>query len=133
MAKGGALAKTLCKVAGFLFLIIGLAGFASPNLLGFHLTPIHNIVHILTGAIALYMGFAASYAAAKSFCLIFGVVYLLLGILGFVAPDVVARIIGHPTPVPAGALTTDNAFHLLVGIVFLAVGAMRPAVVVTAR
>lgn len=127
------MAKTLCKIAGFLFLIIGLAGFASPNLMGFHLTPIHNIIHILTGAIALYMGFAATYDAARTFCLIFGVVYLLLGILGFVAPDVVAGVIGHPTPVPAGALTPDNAFHLVVGILFLAVGAMRPAVVVTAR
>lgn len=127
------MAKTLCKVAGFLFLIVGLAGFAQPNLMGFHLTPIHNIIHILTGAIALYMGFAATYDAARTFCLIFGVVYLLLGILGFVAPDVVAGVIGHPTPVPAGALTPDNAFHLVVGILFLAVGAMRPAVVVTAR
>ena len=123
------MAKTLCKIAGFIFLILGLAGFAAPNLLGFHLTPIHNIVHILTGAIALYMGFSASYEAARTFCLIFGVVYLLLGILGFVSPDVVARIIGHPTPVG----TPDNVFHLLVGIVFLAVGAMRPAVVTTAR
>jgi uncharacterized membrane protein HdeD (DUF308 family) len=126
-------AKTLCKIAGFLFLIVGLAGFAAPTLAGFHLTPIHNIVHILTGAIALYMGFSASYEAARTFCLIFGVVYLLLGILGFVSPDVVAGIIGHPTPVEAGALTPDNAFHLLAGIVFLAVGAMRPAVVTTAR
>jgi hypothetical protein len=127
------LAKTLCKIAGFLFLIIGLAGFASPNLMGFHLTPIHNIIHILTGAIALYMGFAATYDAARTFCLIFGVVYLLLGILGFVTPDLVAGIIGHPTPVPAGALMPDNVFHLLVGIVFLGVGAMRPAAVAPAR
>lgn len=123
------MAKTLCKIAGFIFLILGLAGFAAPNLLGFHLTPIHNIIHILTGAIALYMGFSASYEAARTFCLIFGVVYLLLGILGFVAPDVVAGVIGHPTPVGA----PDNAFHIVVGIVFLAVGAMRPAVVTTAR
>ena len=127
------MAKTLCKIAGFIFLIVGLAGFAQPNLMGFHLTPIHNIIHILTGAIALYMGFAATYDAARTFCLIFGVVYLLLGILGFVAPDVVAGVIGHPTPVPAGALTPDNAFHLVVGILFLAVGAMRPAVVATSR
>jgi uncharacterized protein DUF4383 len=119
-------AKTLCKVAGFIFIIVGLAGFALPNLLGFHLTPIHNIIHILTGAVALYMGFPASYGAAKSFCVLFGIVYLLLGVLGFVAPDTVATVIGHPTPVPAGALMPDNVFHAVVGIVFLAVGAMKP-------
>ncbi len=126
------MAKTLCKVAGLIFLIVGVAGFGSPNLLGFHLTPIHNIIHILTGAIALYMAFPASYGAARSFCVIFGIVYLLLGILGFVAPDVVAGAIGHPTPVSSGDLTPDNAFHLLVGIVFLAVGATKPAVVAAA-
>jgi len=60
------MAKTLCKVAGLLFLIVGLAGFAMPTLLGFHLTPIHNIIHVLTGAIALYMGFSASYEADRT-------------------------------------------------------------------
>jgi len=127
------MAKTLCKVGGLIFLIVGLAGFAMPNLLGFHLTPIHNIVHILTGAIALYLGFAGSYDGAKTFCLIFGVVYLLLAILGFMAPGIVASILGHPGPVTAGDLMPDNVFHLLVGIVFLAVGMMRPAVVAPAR
>ena len=43
-----------------------------PTLMGFHLTPIHNVIHVLTGAIALYLGFSASYDAARTFCLIFG-------------------------------------------------------------
>ena len=49
-----------------------------------------------------------------------------VGILGFVTPDTVASVIGHPTPVPAGALMPDNVFHAVVGIIFLAVGAMKP-------
>ena len=127
------MAKTLCKILGVVLLIIGLVGFAMPNLLGLHLTPIHNIVHLLTAAIALYLGFAGSPEGAKTFCVAFGAIYLLLGILGFAAPGVVASIIGHPGPVSSGDLTPDNAVHLLLGIVFLAVGLMRPAVVVTAR
>jgi hypothetical protein len=127
------MAKTLCKILGVVLLIVGLCGFAAPNLLGFHLTPIHNIIHLLTAAIALYLGFAGSAQGAKTFCAVFGGIYLLLGILGFAAPNVVAQIIGHPGPVTSGDLTPDNAFHLLLGIVFLAVGLMRPAVVATAR
>jgi uncharacterized protein DUF4383 len=127
------MAKTLCKILGVVLLIVGLCGFAAPNLLGMHLTPIHNIIHLLTAAIALYLGFAGSAQGAKTFCAVFGAIYLLLGILGFAAPNVVAQIIGHPGPVTSSDLTPDNAVHLLLGIVFLAVGLMRPAVVVTAR
>jgi Domain of unknown function (DUF4383) len=127
------MAKTLCKILGVVLLVVGLVGFASPNLLGMHLTPIHNIVHLLTAAIALYLGFAGSAEGAKTFCVVFGAIYLLLGILGFAAPNVVASIIGHPGPVTSGDLTPDNAVHLLLGIVFLAAGLMRPAVVATAR
>ncbi len=127
------MAKSLCKLAGIVFIIVGLAGFAMPTLLGFHLTPIHNIIHILTGAIAAYLGFSASYDAARTFCLIFGFVYVLLGVIGFLAPNIVATVIGHPGPVTSGDLMSDNVFHLLVGIVFLGVGLMRPAVVATTR
>ena len=125
------MAKTLCKVGGLIFLILGLAGFAAPNLFGFHLTPIHNVIHIVTGVIALYLGFAGSYAGAKSFCLAFGVIYLLIAIIGFMAPDTLASILGHSGPMTSAELMPDNVFHLLVGIVFLAVGMMRPAVVVS--
>jgi hypothetical protein len=65
--------------------------------------------------------------------MVFGAIYLLLGILGFAAPNVVAMIIGHPGPVTSGELTPDNAVHLLLGIVFLAVGLMRPAAALPAR
>ena len=127
------MARTLCKVGGFLFLIVGLAGFAMPTLMGFHLTPIHNVIHVLTGAFALYLGFSASYDAARTFCLIFGFVYLLLGVIGFLAPNIIATVIGHPGPVTSADLMPDNVFHLLVGIVFLGVGLMRPAVVTSTR
>lgn len=123
------MARTLCKVAGVVLLIVGLAGFAMPNMLGMHLTPIHNVVHLLTAGIALYMGFAASAAAARSFCIAFGAIYLLLGILGFVAPGVVAAVIGHEGPMTAGELMPDNAIHVLLGAVFLFVGLTTPRAV----
>jgi hypothetical protein len=124
------MAKTLCKVAGLIFLIVGLVGFAMPTLMGFHLTPIHNIIQIVTGLIALYLGFAGSYDGAKTFCLIFGVVYILIAIIGFMAPGTLASILGHAGPMTSADLMPDNVFHLVVGILFLAVGMMRPAVAV---
>ena len=116
--------KTFNKIVGVVLLVVGLAGFAMPHLLGMHLTPMHNIVHLLTAAIALYMGFAASVDSARTFSIAFGAVYLLLGVLGFVAPGVVTTVIGHP-PVSAGELTPDNAVHVLLGAAFLAVGLMQ--------
>ena len=76
------MAKTVCKILGVVFVLVGLCGFVAPHLLGAHLTPPHNVVHIVSGIIALYFGFAGTLSGAKMFALIFGVVYLALGILG---------------------------------------------------
>jgi uncharacterized protein DUF4383 len=113
--------KTFNKVVGVVLLIVGLAGFAMPHLLGMHLTPVHNIIHLLTAAMALYMGFAASVGSARTFSIAFGAVYLLLGVLGFVAPGLVTTVIGHP-PTSAGELMPDNLVHVVLGAAFLAVG-----------
>ena len=59
------MAKTVCKILGVVFLLVGVCGFAAPNLLSAHLSPIHNVVHIVSGAIALYFGFAGTLSAAK--------------------------------------------------------------------
>src|ERR687889_402311 len=74
------MAKTICKILGVVFILVGLIGFVSPGFLGTHLSLTHNLVHIISGAIALYFGFAATLSAARLFCIIFGVVYGLLGI-----------------------------------------------------
>ena len=47
------MAKTIGKILGVVFLLVGVAGFAAPTLLGAHLTPPHNVVHILSGVAAL--------------------------------------------------------------------------------
>ena len=126
------MARTVCRVLGFTFLVAGLAGFVQPHLLGFHLTTIHNIVHLATAAVALYLGFAGSLTAARTFCLVFGAVYALLGVLGFLAPGLVAAILGHPGPVSGSDLAPDNIFHIVVGAVFVVAG-MRAAPGVVAR
>ena len=113
------MAKTVCKILGVIFLLVGVCGFAAPNLLGAHLSTPHNVVHIVSGAIALYFGFAGTLSAAKTFCLIFGVVYLALGILGMAlgtAPDRMWMV----GPLEFGQ--ADHGIHILLGVIFLAGG-----------
>jgi hypothetical protein len=114
---------------GVAFLVAGLVGFVQPHFLGFHLTTVHNVIHLATAAVALYLGFAGTLTAARTFSLVFGATYLLLGILGFVAPNLVAGLLGHPEPLTSGELTPDNLFHIAAGGVFLAAGMRSPGVV----
>lgn len=113
------MAKTVCKILGVVFLLLGVIGFVSPNLLGAHLTPAHNVVHLVSGAIALYFGFAGTLSGAKTFSLVFGVVYLALGILGMALGTVPDRtwMVG---PLHFGQ--ADHGIHILLGVVFLAGG-----------
>lgn len=133
------MAKTICKILGVVFLVVGLAGFAAPGLLGAHLNLPHNLIHIISGAIALYLGFAGTLSAARLFCLVFGAVYLLLGILGFVlgAPGVstvagMASMGSDPNlwKVIPGQLEwgrMDHIIHVLLGIIFLIGGFLTKA------
>lgn len=113
------MAKTICKILGVVFLLVGIAGFAAPTLLGAHLTPPNNLVHIVSGVIALYFGFAGSLSGARAFCLIFGVLYLALGIVGMAVGTGEMRM-WSVGPLVFG--TADHGIHLLLGVIFLAGG-----------
>src|SRR5215210_9465980 len=113
------MAKTVCKILGVVLLLVGLIGFASPRLLGAHLSAAHNVVHLVSGAIALYFGFAGTLSGAKIFSLVFGVVYLALGILGMALGS------GDDRMWMAGPLEfgqADHGIHILLGVIFLAGG-----------
>ena len=113
------MAKTVCKILGVVFLLVGILGFFSPNALGAHFTAAHNVVHLVSGAVALYLGFAGTLAAAKTFALVFGVVYLGLGVLGLgmgTGPDRMWEV----GPLDLGQ--SDHGIHILLGVVFLAGG-----------
>jgi hypothetical protein len=109
---------TVCRIVGFALLLAGLLGFASPRLLGLHLTPLHNLVHLASGGLALFFGYPAP-RGSRGFATLFGTVYLLLGVLGFLAPSLVAGLIGHPGFVSARELMPDNVAHALLGGVLL--------------
>jgi len=117
------MAKTVCKVVGVVLLLVGILGFTHYlDSLGAHLNHAHNLVHIVSGLIAVYFGFAGSAGAARSFCLLFGIAYLLLGVAGWflgTGPEHMFKI---------GELLTlgkvDHIIHVLLGVLFLAGGAL---------
>src|ERR1044072_2664149 len=126
------MAKLVCKLIGVVFILVGVVGFVIPGFLGTHLSLAHNAVHLISGAIALYFGFAGSPSAARTFCLAFGAVYLLLGVVGFVmgAPGA-STLTGVmmedskmwkviPGTLELGKM--DHIVHCLPGVVFLAGG-----------
>jgi hypothetical protein len=120
------MAKTVCKLLGLVFVIVGIAGIFSHNLLGAHLNMAHNMVHIVSGVIALYFGFSGSYSGARGFCLVFGLVYLLLAVCGWflgTGPEHMFNIPNASSPILMLG-TADHIIHVLLGVIFLAGGAL---------
>ncbi len=117
------MAKTIAKILGIVLLLIGILGFTTVLApLGAHLNPAHNAVHIVSGIIALYFGFAGSMSAARGFDLVFGAVYLLLGVVGYLVGDAGNMHMLHIGPLMFGNM--DHIIHIAFGILFLVGGLM---------
>jgi len=103
--------QTWAKVIGVILLLIGVLGFfMGDNVFGFDVNPLHNIVHLVTGAIFAWAGFAAG-APTKKVNTWLGVIYLVVGILGFFG------VLGF-----LAVNTADNWLHLAIGVISAAIG-----------
>ena len=123
------MANRIATILGIVFLLVGVAGFAMPGLLGAHLSLAHNIIHLVSGAISLWLGLKGTPQAAKTFCLVFGAVYLLLGVAGFVAGSGEHRMLNViPGQLELG--TVDHVIHVLFGALYLVGGLTTKTVVV---
>jgi hypothetical protein len=112
--------RAIAVIFGILFLLAGILGFipsyAPDNmLLGyFHINPMHNFAHLITGIIALWVGFT-SMAASKLFFRIFGVIYVLVALLGlYYGEEPVLGLIANNI--------ADVGLHLVIGIIALFLG-----------
>lgn len=89
------MAKQVAVIFGIVMLLIGVLGFipglttAGPAgtsyrlLLGiFAINPVHNVIHLATGAVALAAGLYGSGAYARMYFGVFGVVYALVSLIG---------------------------------------------------
>ncbi len=132
------MAKTIATVLGAGFLLVGLVGFVAPGLLGMHLSVTHDIVHLVSGAASLYFGLKGTMSQARMFCLVFGAVYALLGVLGFVLGDTGTVTAGMPGMSPDPNLwkvlpdvlelgRMDHIVHILLGAIYLVGGLITKA------
>lgn len=125
--------KTVCLVLGAILTLVGIIGFFSHNFLGAHLSMPHNVIHLASGLLAIYFG-TRTELQAKRFCQIFGVVYGLLGLVGFfMGPGTftIAEMSGtqdnNLMKLIPGSLefgTSDHIIHLVLGAVFALFGFM---------
>ncbi|MEK7187007.1 MAG: DUF4383 domain-containing protein [Patescibacteria group bacterium] len=113
--------KTI-KVLGWIFLVLGLLGFFSNPIIGasagtwFHADFNHNLVHLLTGLILLWVAYKAS-AKTASTLKTFGWIYLILAILGWILVSGTGTLLGL-VEVNGGA----NWLHLILAVVLLWAG-----------
>jgi hypothetical protein len=127
------IARTVALVLGVVYVLVGILGFipgitsqggdfgdmqsATGAILGiFPVNVLHNIVHLAIGAALLYGSTATALAIVVS--RVIGVVYLLVGVIGFVSPDTFGLM-------PIGG--ADILLHLATAAVLLYIGFMAPA------
>lgn len=105
---------------GAFLVLAGLFGFIAPSFMGMHLSALHNVVHLMSGAAALYFGLVATQAAGRTFCIVFGALYGLLALAGFVIAGLNDTITIIPKALVLGPM--DLLVHLILGAVFLSIG-----------
>ncbi|HYD54913.1 MAG TPA: DUF4383 domain-containing protein [Gemmatimonadaceae bacterium] len=128
--------KTVSMLFGVVFLLVGILGFVqggttmesdptrAPHLLGlFPVNLVHNLVHLAFGAWGLAA--ARRWDSARAYCRISGIIYLVLTVLGFVAPSGFGLV-------PLGG--HDIWLHAVLGVVLAGVGfTAKDAPAATAR
>lgn len=114
--------KSIAMVFGIVYLLVGIAGFvpqlggsygmASSLLFGVADTNIvHNIVHLVIGIAGLSLG--RTEEGAGTFCKTFGVILILVGVLGFFVPNFFGLM-------PIGG--ADIWIHLITGAILAFAG-----------
>ncbi|WP_246944541.1 DUF4383 domain-containing protein [Bacillus pinisoli] len=104
------MASKFARTLGIIFIVSGIVGFFLPLEAIFHLTPVHNIVHLLSGVI----GVAVSGSESRSvwYAKVFGFVYLLVAFLGLFTHEFAGIIF----------LMADNVLHFLIAFASIYVG-----------
>lgn len=119
-------AKSVAILIGLVFVAVGILGFIDNPIVGdspdaiFHADTVHNIVHIVSGVLFLFVGLAVP-AAARGFLITFGIIYLVIGIIGLtsIGTEGMGKILGF-----LHVNGADNYLHVGLGLVILLMGFM---------
>ncbi len=106
---------TWSKILGVVLLIAGILGFLMGNdLYGFAVNGMHNIVHLVTGALFAWAGFSAGGKNSKKMNQWLGAIYLLVAILGLIGVQFLMTLLNLNT--------ADQWLHLALGVVTAGAG-----------
>lgn len=110
--------NTFAWVFGIVLVLVGVLGYVpgvvndGGMLLGiFEVDTMHNIIHLATGVLAIL---AVMMGYARRYFQVFGVVYALVAVVGFVQGDTVLGLIG--------VNMADNVLHVVIAAAALWVG-----------
>jgi len=124
------LAQVYAMALGGVLVLVGIVGFlVEPSfgvgdsaqrgtLILFDINGWHNVVHLLSGIVGLAM--AGTAAKARLFSIGYGVVYVLVTILGFVVGD--GGLLLSIIPIN----TADNLLHLVIALTGIGIGLSSP-------
>ncbi len=116
--------RTVAYIFGAVYLLVGILGFfghkagekfagkTGHSLLGFEVNGLHNVVHLIIGAL-LVAAAASGWRAARSANMTIGVIYLLLGIVGFFIVNSAINVVALNT--------ADHFLHLVSGAILAGV------------
>ncbi len=117
------MARTYAGVVGAAIILIGVVGLLAGEepLLGLvNIDIVEDLVHLLTGGLLAYVGFGQrDEGLARNVVGGLGVVYLLVGVLGFVIPMLFGLL-------PHGYSIVDNLIHLALGAAGIVVAFLLP-------
>lgn len=107
--------KMVAMIIGGVLLLVGLLGFFNDPVLGiFDVSVMHNFVHLITGAVLLAAALMNHGRNARTVNLVLGIVYLIVTLIGFIAPGVLEAMAIAINP-------ADNWLHLALGVVLTGV------------
>ena len=117
-------AKTGALIWAFAFIVVGALGFIDNPIIGesegamFHADTVHNCVHLVSGVLFLLVALAAP-GSAKGFLILFGIVYLGLGVLGIIqfGTEGMGKLLGF-----LHVNGADNYLHIALGALIALTG-----------
>ena len=114
--------RTYAGIVGVSLILIGVVVLAlgERSLLGvLNIDLLEDITHLVTGGLLAYVGFGQrDVGLARSVVGGLGVIYLLVGILGFIAPALFGLL-------PHGYSIVDKLIHLTAGVLSIAVAFLQ--------
>ncbi len=109
--------RLYARTAGTLLVVLGVAGLLAGGrpLLGvLNVDPWENVAHLISGALMAYVGFLQKDEVLAGIAVLpLGVAYALVGVVGFVVPDLFGLL-------PSGLSLADDLLHLALGVLGVA-------------